>query len=348
MKLDSQTPLARLYWELPYRNYATREQWKPGTTLSTYQSYLLIDEAVQLGALDLTFCDGPADPRSSDLNQLIRYATRRGLATTYAAPDARKLTRETLERLEHAGLTRLAVRLDAATRDIQETRSGSNGSFDAAILAIVIAKTLGLEVQIDTAFDRVNRGEFADIAALAAELDVDAWNISAMFGSPSTQLSAEEVEDLFLQMFRLSQEVRFVIQTTDLKHYRRFVRQQMKQIRKDTALEGELSPNFDLMEEEIARQRFSLFVNPNGMVWPDVNLHLPLGLAGPLQLQQILTKPLLQELRDPDSLKGKCHACEYHDMCGGSRARAYLATGDPFAEEPLCGYSPVRVRRFEA
>ncbi|RLB91175.1 MAG: radical SAM/SPASM domain-containing protein, partial [Deltaproteobacteria bacterium] len=45
-------------------------------------------------------------------------------------------------------------------------------------------------------------------------------------------------------------------------------------------------------------------------------------------------------LRDYDKLKGKCGRCEYRNVCGGCRARAYEATGDYMAEEPLCMYQP--------
>ena len=37
---------------------------------------------------------------------------------------------------------------------------------------------------------------------------------------------------------------------------------------------------------------------------------------------------------------GRCGVCEYADLCGGSRARAYAATGDPLAEDPACPYVP--------
>lgn len=40
---------------------------------------------------------------------------------------------------------------------------------------------------------------------------------------------------------------------------------------------------------------------------------------------------------------GKCGLCEFADLCGGSRARAYAATGDPLAEDTACAYEPAGV-----
>jgi radical SAM protein with 4Fe4S-binding SPASM domain len=49
---------------------------------------------------------------------------------------------------------------------------------------------------------------------------------------------------------------------------------------------------------------------------------------------------LFVSLRDPDALEGKCGRCEYRTVCGGSRARAYFATGSPSGPDPLCAYEP--------
>jgi radical SAM protein with 4Fe4S-binding SPASM domain len=50
--------------------------------------------------------------------------------------------------------------------------------------------------------------------------------------------------------------------------------------------------------------------------------------------------PTFQALRDQDALGGKCGACEFRHVCGGSRSRAFAYTGDPLAADPLCAYRP--------
>ena len=56
--------------------------------------------------------------------------------------------------------------------------------------------------------------------------------------------------------------------------------------------------------------------------------------------------PLFLAFRDPSRLGGDCGACEFRAVCGGCRARAYAATGDPLAEEPSCAYAPSRTREI--
>jgi radical SAM protein with 4Fe4S-binding SPASM domain len=50
--------------------------------------------------------------------------------------------------------------------------------------------------------------------------------------------------------------------------------------------------------------------------------------------------PVFRALRDADRLEGKCRACEFRHLCGGSRARAYAVSGNLFAEDPDCAYHP--------
>jgi len=50
--------------------------------------------------------------------------------------------------------------------------------------------------------------------------------------------------------------------------------------------------------------------------------------------------PLFVSLRDSSRLKGKCGRCQARNLCGGSRARAYVMTGDLFASDPCCAFEP--------
>jgi radical SAM protein with 4Fe4S-binding SPASM domain len=49
---------------------------------------------------------------------------------------------------------------------------------------------------------------------------------------------------------------------------------------------------------------------------------------------------VFNDLRDDDKLEGKCGCCEFKHVCMGCRARAFAATGNYMAEEPVCVYMP--------
>ena len=46
--------------------------------------------------------------------------------------------------------------------------------------------------------------------------------------------------------------------------------------------------------------------------------------------------PLFIDLRDYSKLKGVCRTCQYVDVCGGQRGRAYGVTGDYMESDPAC------------
>lgn len=83
------------------------------------------------------------------------------------------------------------------------------------------------------------------------------------------------------------------------------------------------------------------FVSHTGEVFPSGFLPIPVGNVRQTPLAALYREsPLFLELRDPTRLKGRCGICEYADICGGSRARAYGATGDYLAEDAACIYQP--------
>jgi radical SAM protein with 4Fe4S-binding SPASM domain len=45
-------------------------------------------------------------------------------------------------------------------------------------------------------------------------------------------------------------------------------------------------------------------------------------------------------LRNANALMGKCGRCRFREICGGSRSRAFAATGAVMASDPLCVYDP--------
>jgi len=84
-----------------------------------------------------------------------------------------------------------------------------------------------------------------------------------------------------------------------------------------------------------------MFISHLGEVMPSGFLPLPVGNVrehDPVALYR--DSPLFRELRDPRALRGKCGRCEFREVCGGSRARAFAVTGDHLAADTSCPYQP--------
>jgi radical SAM protein with 4Fe4S-binding SPASM domain len=84
-----------------------------------------------------------------------------------------------------------------------------------------------------------------------------------------------------------------------------------------------------------------VFVSHLGEIHPSGFLPVTPGNVRTHELIEVYqNSPVFRELRDTRLLKGKCGRCEYKNICGGSRARAYALTGDYLGEELLCAYEP--------
>ena len=82
-----------------------------------------------------------------------------------------------------------------------------------------------------------------------------------------------------------------------------------------------------------------MFISHTGEICPSGFLELS---AGNVRTRDVVeayrADALFNQLRNPEQFEGRCGRCEFHWLCGGSRARAYVSSGSPYAEDPLCAY----------
>jgi radical SAM protein with 4Fe4S-binding SPASM domain len=225
-----------------------------------------------------------------------------------------------------------------------------SGSFDRTMQAIEWANEVGLPVQINTTFSRRNADDFEPIASLIESKKITLWSVFFLVptgrGKVNQLLSAADFEQIFSKLHALAERARFHIKTTEAQHYRRYLLQQRVAERRNTEITAQDSP--EKVHDEVGRAPRGLndgkgfaFISHTGEVFPSGFLPLSGGNVRSQSLSDIYrTSPLFQQLRDPDQLGGKCGACEFRHICGGSRSRAFAMTGDPMAEEPCCSYIP--------
>ena len=89
-----------------------------------------------------------------------------------------------------------------------------------------------------------------------------------------------------------------------------------------------------------------VFIDHIGLVYPSGFLPLVVGDVRKASLVDIYRdSPIMRQLRDYPTLKGKCSWCDFRDICGGSRSRAFGVTGDYLASEPYCSYFPQKPKK---
>jgi radical SAM protein len=290
------------------------------------------------------------DPiKRPDLFELIHYARNVGVRVSLTPSATPLLTREVIFRLKEAGLARLAVSLDGATACTHDAFRGMSGSFARTLHAIHWANEAGLPCQINTTFSRRNIAEIDDLVALMETLNIALWSVFFLVptgrGQLNDLLNADEFEQIFARLHRLSKTASFDIKTTEAQHYRRYLLQQRVAERKSgIAPATPAARPADLIGRAprgLNDGKGFVFISHTGEVFPSGFLPLT---AGNVRNQPLATiyrdSPLFRNLRDTAQLGGKCGHCEFKEVCGGSRSRAYALTGDPLAEETCCAYIP--------
>jgi MoaA/NifB/PqqE/SkfB family radical SAM enzyme len=280
------------------------------------------------------------DPlRRPDLEELVDTAATEGLPTFLSPAGTPLLSHARLRSLRDAGLAGVSISLDGSHAASHDAFRRVRGSFDWSLEGAAAAAALSLRLQINTTVTRHNLSDLKAIAALVGALEPRRWTVFLLVSTgratDEQQITAAECERVFQWLHDLSLSAPFKIKTTEGPHYRRVVLQrQAAGGARTVSGGGRFVPGLN-------DGSGFLFVGARGELQPSGFLPLTAGNArtdSPVEVYR--THPVFTMLRDPDRLGGRCGHCEFRRVCGGSRARAYAATGDPLAEDPLCLYQP--------
>jgi len=302
--------------------------------LSTAAGKALLDQAREFGDGQLVVLSGGDPLAREDLPELIDYGTEQGLRMTLTPSGTNSLTRDRLAELDDAGLRRLALSVDGGDSDAHDSFRGESGSFEATMRAAEAARDLDIPLQINTTVCAETVEQLPAVRDLVADLDAVLWSVFFLVpvgrGRVLTPIDPERAERVLEWLHEVSDEESFGLKTTEAPHYRRVAIQNQA----DGA--GGLKRRMGIR----AGKGFA-FVSHTGEVYPSGFLPKSAGSVRDESVVDIYRESsLFQQLRDDDALTGKCGACRYRTVCGGSRSRAYATTGDPLAADPLCDYQP--------
>ena len=313
--------------------------------LSTAEAFHLIDQIANM-KVPLFVLTGGDPLKRPDLLPIVQYAHKRGVRTSLTPSTTPLLVREAIFELKQSGLMRLAVSLDGSTAGLHDGSRGVPGSYKRSLDAIGWCHEADLPVQVNTTVSRRNFDDLDNMIGLLTDLRVVLWSVFFLVPTGRAQmadlLSAEEHERVFAKLYEASKRVKFHIKTTEGQHYRRFVLQQKAKASSEKT-EDDLIAG---APKGVNDGKGFLFVSHTGEVFPSGFLPLSAGNILWEPLAEIYQNaPLFRALRDSLQLKGKCGRCEFNEICGGSRARAFAVSRDAFAEEPCCTYVPASQSR---
>jgi len=313
--------------------------------LTTEECLSLIDQFAQVGQPILILSGGEPLLRH-DLFHIADYATQRGLRVVIGT-NGTLITEDIAARLKEASILRAAISFDFPIPELHDRFRGKAGAFEAAMTGITNAQQAGIEVQINSTITKLNAPFLDDLLALALKLGAVAFHPFLLVptgrgkGLKSVQLSAKEREQVLNWFYEKQTELKheLLFKPTCAPQYQRIVHQRQK----DTDSENSLfNPLSSVTRGCIAGTAYC-FISHQGRVQGCGYLTPEAGNIRKESFPRIWANaPLFRQLRDLSHIKGKCGICEYQEVCGGCRARAYEATGDFLEAEPDCLYQPRR------
>jgi heme b synthase len=280
-----------------------------------------------------------------DVFDLAQRGTDLGLRMVLAT-NGTLLGPELVERMKDSGIKRVSISIDGADEQQHDDFRKVPGAFRRALEGIGCLKAGGMEFQINTTVTRHNVGDVDRILDLSVRLGAAAHHIFLLVPTGRARYMVDqEIDDLEYErvlhwFYDMRDQVPLHLKATCAPHYYRILRQEAQ--RKGEKVDFE-TYGLDAMTRGCLAGTSFVFISSTGIVQPCGYLELNCGDLKQGSFPSVWRdSDIFKQLRDFSAYKGKCGRCGYLRFCGGCRARAYEATGDFLAEEPLCAYQPGR------
>jgi radical SAM protein len=286
----------------------------------------------------LVFSGG--DPlKRPDLFELVEYAADAGVPAGVTPAPTPLLDRDAVERFADAGVRRMALSLDGATADRHDAFRGEEGSFETIRRAAEWAGEVGLPLQVNTTVTARTAWDLPAVADLVEEFGAVMWEVFFLVpigrGEELAGLDPEQFDSILEWLYRRGRDAPFRVVTVEAPRYRPVAQRVERESRAERV--GDTGDGSPVRVGSTGDGDGFVFVSHTGEVYPSGFLPASVGNVRDSSLVSLYRDaPLMRALRDPDRRTGPCGSCPHRDRCGGSRARAYAATGDPLGSDPLC------------
>ncbi|MCL4811289.1 MAG: radical SAM protein [Vicinamibacteraceae bacterium] len=361
-------PLRLMFWELTkacnlkcQHCRAVPESELAAGELNTRESFGLIDQIADIARPVLILSGGEPLYRK-DVFDIGRYGVSKGFRMALAT-NGTLVDDDVAGRIRDAGFSRVSISLDGARPETHDGFRGIPGSHAAAIAGLQRLRARGVSMQINSTIARHNVHELPDMLDLALSLGADALHLFMLVPvgcgvelAEREMLPTDEYERVLHWFYDQSKQVEIDLKATCAPHYFRIRAQRIVEERKQgdrstpfiahgTRLKAAPDPAggrpLSTMTRGCLAGTAVCFVSNMGEIYPCGYLPVSAGNVRQQTFGEIWRGArVFRNLRDYDTLTGKCGECRYTGICGGCRARAFAETGDYLGEEPFCSYEP--------
>jgi len=314
--------------------------------LDTKTSFKLLEQIREVGEPIIILTGGEPLLRD-DIFDIAAYGTKIGLRMVMA-PNGTLITEDSARKMKESGIKRISVSLDGSTPETHDAFRGLENAFNNSIRGINIAKQAGIEFQINTTITKTNLDQIPKILNLAETLGAVAHHIFLLVPTGrgkyivDSEINAKEYEETLNWFYDQRDKTSLQLKATCAPHYYRILRQRARKDGKKVSFE---THGLDAVTRGCLAGTGFCFISHVGRVQTCGFLDVECGDITKQTFKDVWENShVFNTLRDFNNLEEKCGICEYKRVCGGCRARAYEATGNYLAEEPLCSYRPGKTK----
>lgn len=297
--------------------------------LSTDECFALIDEMLLMGTEMLILTGGEPLLRR-DIYDIASYASGKGIWVVMGTNGV-LVNEHVASKMVECGIKGVGISIDSVDPEKHNRFRGGPDAWKYSVRALKICRSHGLEVLVQSTIMKENRHEIPELLEFAREHG--AWSLNVYFlvrtgrGTSMPELTPLETENSLRQLIEAQSDYEPML-------VRSKCAPQFKQLSYEMGLGG-MESGGCMAGTEYCR------ITPEGNVTPCPYMDVVAGNVREDGFTSVWeTSRVLTELRDVKNLKGRCGACEFNELCGGCRCRAFSATGDYLAEDPACRYQP--------
>jgi radical SAM protein with 4Fe4S-binding SPASM domain len=304
---------------------------QPGE-LEHHEAILLLKQLSEWHPKPIIILSGGEPLLRPDILQLASQGNSLGMRMLLST-NGTTLTPNLAKKIKKSGIMRLSFSLDGPDAESHDYFRGVSGAFESVINSAAILNEIGLPFQINSTITPENINQTVCITSISKQLGAVAHHVFLLVPVgrakdwAEAQLGADKYESLLRLLKSNEPTLSLEFKATCAPQYNR--------IGKQLGI-----PDNRMTRKGCLGGQGFMFISHDGLA--GACGYLPL-VAGNVRKQHPIniynTSELFLKLRSKNNYKGKCSYCEFWNICGGCRARAY-AEGDFLGPEPLCPHKP--------
>ena len=327
--------------------------------LTTAECHGVMDDIARVNPNIFLILTGGEPLLRKDIFDLAAYGAERDF-TVVLGTNGVLLREKQAKLMRQSGVLGASISLDSTRADKHDAFRHQTGSWEGAVRATRVLKDEGLDFSLHMSVTDWNVDEIPAMVDLANDLGANVLNFFFLVrtgrGENLTDITAEQYEAILTSLARaqgvgeddggeaasvfskqedpwsmpVGAAGKLLIRAKCAPHFRRIV--------------WELDPNSPLLKNyahgSCPAGKYYCRITPRGDVTPCPYMPVVAGNLRHTSFADLWERSeVFEDLREPQ-LGGRCGTCEFGNVCGGCRCRAYATYGDYLAEDPACAYQP--------